>query len=836
MKVALRSLLLMVLSGLGWVAYQRHTEPHLGAPPAALKSPFQSEEEWMVGEIVRDIAEMSQFARASRFDPASVKASVTRSAAPADAWTATVALSGGKPVSVELPLRTGVWSPAEYEPLARALVTGLGKKEVPSSDDALLASLRDLRAEVIERENQRISKRLQAGMASSAAQEEAALLLGAFALREAAGWFSDQREVLCRLTAHLAMTDALRGGPERGLAGRYAHATLLILSRRTAEGLGLLDTLDREAGDSASRAAWSRALRLRATDDWRSLGLPKDRSLLERLQYYRALVSSSVNALALSVASDETLEPVADWGRITTGRYVNVEEGNRFLDGALDREQAEIAEVRETGGMPALSGGRLIEALNEPAGRCLAPSGPRVIGWGTWAAFFQRHIAEHVHRVDLHLRRSLALEEEADASQARLDRQWGGLLLFPMAACFRTRGQEQNFDRIQDAIDVALARPELMVALNWTHLASGTRYEVLERGMAKTDAWFTTGLPRGTVYDAFWRLERLATAHGNDATTLDALAAVDPYNADVARRRSEILARRKAPAADLLKVLGPRADYDLGALSEVSEALEKRPQEQQGILERLCGIDAEHCLALGDNLVDRGLDDQAAASFQRAIDAPAVDRVAASHSAPWLARYYRDHGQQAKALQVARQAAETGSGAGLLAMGQHLEALERFAEAEEYFVQESDRYKEPKYDSTPDLVSFFYRMARVRKRPGYESKLQRSLGRMFPQGLERIALNTLKGQPTDGVFVNGHNDRTLKQGIWAGDVIVGLDGWRVRNTYQYAAVNRFGTVDVPQMTFTLWRSGAYREVQATFPHRWLYVQLDDYPLKGWVEK
>lgn len=828
--------LLALLSGVGWFLYQRAFEPKLGAPPAELKSAFHTEEEWMVGEIVRDIAEMGQFARASRFDPASVKVVVTKATAAADAWSATVTLPGRAAVAVDLPLRTGVWSPAEYEPLARKLVEGLGGKEAPSADETLLGTLRDLQAAVIERENQRISKRLEQGMSSSAAHEEAALLMGAFALREAAGWFSDHRQLLCRLTAHLALADALRGGPERGLAGRYAYTTLLILSRRTAEGLGVLDTMDRQAGDSPIRAAWSRALRLRATDDWRMLGQPQSRSLLERREYYRALTNTSMEALALTVVRDEGLEPVADWGRITTEHPVEVEEGNHFFRTALDREQAEMVAVREASGLPPLSAGGLAQALNEPAGRCLTPAGPRVIGWGTWAAFFQRHIAEHVHRVDLFLRRSLDVEQAADASQAQLDRDWGGLVLFPMAACFRTRGQEQNFDRIKDAIDVALARPELMVALNWAHLESGTRYEVLERGMARSEDWFTTGLPRGTAYDAFWRLERLKTARAHEPGVLEALAAVDPYNHDVVLRRAGELARRNGRGDELLKVLGPRADYDISALQEVSAALDKRPQEQLAIVERLCAIDTYHCVQLGFAQAWRGLDDQAAASFERAIATPSVDRVRVSHAAPWLGRYYRKRGQPQKALEVAKHAAETGSGSGYNAMAEHWEALGRFDQAERYHVEGSDRYKDPKYDCDSSLVAFYYRMARVRKKDAFEPKLQKCLAKTFPQGLQHVELKDLSGPPTDGVFVNGHSDDTLKQGIWAGDVIVGLDGWRVRTREQYWAVNNFSPDEVEDMAFLLWKAGAYREIKAKFRDRALYVDLDNYPLKGWVEK
>lgn len=44
------------------------------------------------------------------------------------------------------------------------------------------------------------------------------------------------------------------------------------------------------------------------------------------------------------------------------------------------------------------------------------------------------------------------------------------LALLPAAACQRTRGKEQNLDRIREAIAVAVARPEIVNAHNWLHL------------------------------------------------------------------------------------------------------------------------------------------------------------------------------------------------------------------------------------------------------------------------------------------------------------------------------------------------------------------------------
>ena len=788
----------------------------------------------MVGEIVRDIAEMSQFARASRFDPSSVKVAVSKANGPADAWSATVTVPGRAPLAVELPLRTGVWSPEEYEPLARTLVEGLGGKETPSTDETLLGTLRDLRAAVIERENQRISKRLEQGMSSSTAHEEAALLVGAFALREAAGWFSDHRQLFCGMTAHLAVADALRVGPERGIAGRYAYTTLLILSRRTAEGLGVLDTLDRRAGDSPIQAAWSRALRLRATDDWRMLGQPKSRSLLERLEYYRALVNSSMEALALSMARDDGLAPVADWGRITTARTVQVEEGHRFLRPALDQERAEIAEVREASGLPPLTGARLVEALNAPAGRCLTHAGPRVIGWGTWAAFVQRHIGEHVHRVDLFIRRSIDLEQAADASQAQLDRDSGGLVLFPMAACFRTRGQEQNFDRIKDAIDVALARPELMVALNWAHLESGTRYEVLERGMARSENWFTTGLPRGTVYDSAWRLERLRPP----AATRRACSSRWPPSIHTTRP-SPLVASRRSPGARRRPRLFSRPSGRGGLRpGRPGRGLERAGQAAQGeaghrrtaVRDRHVSLRAPRLppVLAGARRAGRGL--------LRARHRHAVRRPCPRVARRSLARRLLPEAW-APAEGVGDREACRGDRLRLRynAMAQHFEAVGRFDQAERYHVEGSDRYEAPSMSSRfqPRRVLLPYG---ARAEQGHvRAEAPEVPGQDVPAGpAARGAEGAVRS--ADGW---GLRQRPHRRDAQAGD----LGGRRHRghgrlagpDPDQYWPSNGF-TPDVEDMTFIVWKAGAYREIKAKFRDRSLSVNLDNYPLKGWVEK
>src|SRR4029453_10004592 len=150
--------------------------------------------------------------------------------------------------------------------------TMLGGVTTPSRQDDLLliGALRDLQRDVLLAQNERLSNVLAADFWNPSHHESAALLLSAFALREASGTFLDLRRTLCRLTAHLALADALRGAHDRTLQGRLAEAALLSLVGRQQDAVARLNaTTSAELPEEAR--AWLRALRLRATLDWRLL-------------------------------------------------------------------------------------------------------------------------------------------------------------------------------------------------------------------------------------------------------------------------------------------------------------------------------------------------------------------------------------------------------------------------------------------------------------------------------------------------------------------------------------------------------------------------------------
>lgn len=795
------AVLAILLAGLGYRVFSRGMGT-LGAEASQVATPFRTEEQWIVGEIVRDLEEMARFAKTGQPSGAS-------------AWALPTIPSPA----------AGPWSPEGYVPHAQARLQSHGiaaALQPPSRDDALLATLTHPAAATLAKENQRVSEALRRDFTNPDRHEDAALLIGTFGLREASSHFADTRPALNRMTAHLVMAGALRAGAEPSLSGRYAEIVHATLAGRTKAALDRVAGLP--ADPSAAQAAWRAALALRATQDWRSFGDPAGRTLLERLEYLRALAATRSFAEALAFMEQAEEEYVADWTRLTAPAHLSVEIGNLAVLPGLPALVAEIGEVRAAALLPPVAEGALPAELAKGPGPCIGPAGPQALDWGAWAAFYSRAIADHVARADTHLRRVLVAADSADTYQKRMDGEWGSLTLYPVAATHRTRRQEMNLDRIADAISVAIASPQLVTAHNWGRLAEAQRYEPVRRGMPVAASWFAPAVPRGTAYDARHRLERLAHSP-RKRPEVEALASIDPH--DLAIATSLVQARFGGrPTLDQLRsVLGDRAGFDARVAQTLAEAAQGGDgAQQEEVLAANCERSVQACFDLAFLRVDQGREQEAVALFERTLADPRTDRVLAASQSWWLIEYHFDHGDQERAQELADAAAETGSHPGLVARAYLMERMERFGEAERGYQALAARYED-----SARLVAFYYRASQVRGAE-FEPKLRRSAARLFPKGLEKVE-SAGNAPPTDGAYVMSHSPQLLKAGLRMGDVIVGLDGWRIRTADQYAAVVRFDRAD--EMTFTMWRGG-YQQVRATVKNRWLGVTLVDFPVKGWV--
>jgi hypothetical protein len=787
---------------------------------AKLAWPSANETSWVVESVARDIVEMAWYAKGRSMPSVPVDAEF-RGGANAES----IVVRG--PLILEQPFRLEpyVWAPSSFRPLAERALAGVGLAgTAPASlpDSALPKRLLDARLATVEQENQRISLRLAENMRDAEAHEAAALILGALSLRESRGPYGDVRPLLSRLCAHLAMALALRGDHRWGAQGRVAEAALLALSGRGAHAMKVLALLGGDAQPDESLASWLAALRLRATADHR-LARPWDTaSALERIEIFRARVASLSVGEALALLDERDPEPLPDWGRLAMSE-ASVEAANRFAPNAVGVELGEAQQVMKV--LPS----EIVAALKLPPERCVSlregePS-VAVIGRGQWAAFFGRQIigaadASFAAAVDW-----LGLPDAAKSLESSFDQHLERLSLFPLLKGRMAEMREgppseggsasaKVDDGSCDAMEPLLtSQPHLVTYALWRDYdrlcRTGTRV-----GSPQADRWFTEPLLAGTAFDASNRLRGpfFQALQAKGASSLRPLRELSPYEPWVRHAYARAAATDAASAGRWLELHEPLSDYSLTTLRVIASWVEDQGlNDRLPVLRRMCNLQEEACFELGESLAGAGRDDEAAGVLRKAF-AAARDVVTASHYADWLVDYELRKGRTEQALAVARAAAETYSSAGLRTYARLLERLRRFDEAREQYEAIRERYNE-----TQPLEQFAVRAFFSRGDARYESLAEAAVARDFPYGLERISRAELTAPPYQGVLILDETAEGRRVGIHQDDIVVAIDGYRVRTHQQYMTVRAF-KVD-PHVEWIVWRDGRYFEVAAELPGR-----------------
>lgn len=791
---------------MGWMATTPAPTPAAPTPtpPPRFESAWATEQEWLVDRITRDVVEMAAFA-------------VAKAPLPADA----------PPVKPEaIRFEDHLFSPRAYEPIAREALHGAPAAEnaADSREDArLLGALLDLRAAVLVSEDQTLSRRLEAEPRDAAAHERAALLLSAFALRDAAGRSTDTRPALTRLTAHLAFARALRRGGGPSLAGRVAETVLVTLLGRERDALARLDALEAAAAGAAEKA-WVRALRLRSTGDWRIARDEERLTLLEKLEEFRALIDGQVDTAALAWLDRVRPEAVPDWGLIAlSAGGLSVEAANRFADVSIWMGLAEATEVLNIlRGAPA-DEAAFLETLDERPGPLLrreasAWARPAVLGWGLWADRAQRHLLLGL-AVGAYYRGSLLGQPgEQHAFAERSRERFGRLELYPVVLRGHARDAAQYRAAMAAVRELAIRSPERLTGGHWQLFRTKEDFAPMPRDLPDENTWWKPALAPGTLLDVGRRLDLVRELGGIGAEGLRELRDLAPHNVALARFAASRQPAAKRSVAELSALYGPLADFNVGIMGQLADAAWYDPagfRERQGAL---CEVVPEKCFLLGYRLAEMGFPDEAALAYQKGFDR-ANDRVWASNECRWLVDYYFDHGQTGKAEAVARMAAKVYSEKGLFTMARLMERMGRTREAEEHYRRILDRY-----DSPDDLVGFYYRQARVEKKPAYEARLRDALALALPSGLEPLDRAKLPSPPTDGVVVKKENDNTKRFGIKWGHVIVGLDGFRVRDLRSYYVVQALS--QSPRMKLVVWRGKGYDDVEVELWDRRFRVDME----------
>lgn len=758
------------LDAAGGVA--RRWEVQVTAQAPRLTWSAAHEDEWIVGETARRLATLLW--------PGQRADTTVHLAAPGTAQLS-FAPAGRAPIVSTLALADHPWSPAAWLPVARQLGSARSARRQPRP--SLLPALADASASDLERQAARLSEALARAPDSPDLHEQAALVLAAFGLREAAGPWGDTRETLCAITAHLAFAAALADNP--GFDARVAAIALDLLAGRERPAAAALAKLD--ARDEAERA-WVRALGWRATADARQ-GPGEKPTRLERREFLRAVSRSRGDEAALAAIGEWPADASPEWARVVLGEAHGVGAGHALGATWFEREEEEILAVARAAGSQAKTAA---EALRE------AGSPRLVLPWATWARAGERHLSQAAERVRRHLDRTLGDREAGRAFWAGVAQRHPTLAAVVFApesagACAR-------------AAEILRDSPERLLPAAWDRAERSCPRERDAGTIPPARRYFRAGWPRGTALDAEQRLMVGALSPGIDAATAKRARALLTY-------APALLARelgRDPSEADFSAAYGALAAYHLRALRLWARLAPPGPRKQL-VLERACAIEADECLHAGWALVAAGDVKGARTAFERGV-AGSKDRIHVANEVSWLVEHYLDSGEVARARQLATELAEVGSGGGLHVLARLEERQGRLTEAVAAYRQIASRY------GRGDLLDAFY--VRQQRRHGkYTAEAAAALARLFPSGLRPVTRAELERLPV--TELTGYAPRDLEEDLrlaWLGvrerEQILAVDGFRVENEAQYLCVRSF--VDSQELALVVSRGAGLVELRGPF--------------------
>lgn len=806
-----------------------------GVPPGAyFHTQFQTESQFIVEAIISDLAEQIYFAAHHQL-PEKKYFSVIATEKPganvdAPVYELQIRLDSRTDVKMDLKIGAPIWSPDVYQSVAKAIADAvrfspdLGEK---GEDTTLLTKLIDGKAETIEQQNEDLSTALEDDFGNFELHEKAALLLGAFVLREHSGHFFEIRSPLSRITAHLVMAHLLRGADSFGMNGQVAEALLLAMMNDQAAAVDRLNSINT---NDATVGAMVRALRARATGDYEPLSEETNRSPIEDIQCFAAMADYVSTPIAWGKLSDEQKQTI-DYVRIANERGYSVEIGHQLLEISIPLETNEISTIYQMVHGEELPSGDISNVLNVlPEHSFSADSEGKfhvhIIGWGQWAMFFQRHLCHAIQQNFYLMNAMWGVPDEAKKFAAYCDETFGGLTLYPFVRRFDCTDVESYHKSVDDGFKVTVAMPQFVPADCWNEICYAVSFapQYLPNSNPHINEWHNHNPPPDTDYDLHPRLDHPSLVDRSDALAkFEHLHELAPYDCRISGWIMKKKYNDKPTFQQAMDLYHDVMPYSLTALRWVAFTLHDQPKQYEEYMTRAAELDPSCYYALGDYAASHDDLDKAAHFYQKAHDAD-PDRVRASNYALWMVRYYLKHNNTDRAAQIASEAGMVYSFRGLEAQAVFFEETSNFNAAVDWFSKIEERYN----DSTP-LLDFCLRHKESTGDRRFDPELEKRMDKVFPKGLQKVAVADFKSPPADGVLLNGQSALMDSAGLKKGDVIVAVHGVQVHNIMQYA-YERSAT-DTPEMELIVWQGDAYREIKSSPPNHKFGVGILNYPEK-----
>jgi tetratricopeptide (TPR) repeat protein len=777
--------------------------------------PYHNEQEWIVSSVCRNAFELLSYVKDKKGEIVN-PTQVAVEEFPGDPRSYDVTVqSAHATVKASVRLTGSIWSADAYLPFCQAAAQNL--KISPSGSSAgqgsPLHALLDFSEATIESENERVSHWLTAQPGNAAAHEQAALILGTLAMKENSGYFWDPRDACNHACAHLAVAEFLHAGASLAVEGRMAGCLVgLIADTKTATGQQL-DQLAHEASKSIDLTNWLNAARMRNTRDWRIVKTPETASPLEQVEYFRALAEAVDPDQAIAWLQAHSIPDRPDWARIVLELDFSVEAGHAFAQSSVGAE----IKLMETA-LPGIFGGPdLLMNLNRAPGDVLSADGASagtlvVINRGMWAHFFQRHLFHALAETGDFFANKWGVPDNTRELDQSADKAFSSLTFFPYYKIANQQIRKSPADP-NDALELFQAHPE-WAPYFLTAMASPTPPDTTRFPMVAVD-WFRPRLLTGTAYAASARLSGMAV----DGREIDQLEAVAPSEFFAAQLALTMRYHNHYTFEQAQKILGPLLDYYVPAISLAGNAAGLTFDQKAQLAGKSAAINPDGYFDLAQLYLDNHQEDKAAAAYQHWYD-NALDRVEVSNGVAWLVNYYYDHGQQDRALSIAKDAAEVYSSTGLTTMMNLQEKMGHLDEAEDYGQKILERYD----DSGP--LTLFYKRHADGGNANFQAKLDALTKTAFPQGLCKVALADFSAPPSVGMQFTQTSSSMQQNGLTADQVVVALDGYGVQNKAQYAFIR--GLSDSAVMQFIVWDGRTYRAITANQPGRHFGIDMQDY--------
>ena len=748
---------------------------------------WSSEEHWMVSSIVDDLAGMARLA-SGQIPDGEVK-------------------EDGKDHQftygiTELQMQPSCWDQASYVKLVKSWKPVASDAPEPALD--IVNTLLTPTATQLQRANTVISGRLAKFPGSHTAHEEAAFLLGVLGMRENARDFSDIRALLGRITAHLAMAQVLRGEDEISLAGTWAEVFHNLHMGRPIVARKSLDSIPLEGASGR----WRRAVEMFITGDWRRGGDLDEPRLIEVIALARAIqVHRGTSAAVELMQTSEALQAIPEWTRLLLRSGSSVEEGHIAMRSGPGMEFVEISEIFKIGAEPDESS---IERhlIKDAPSRLIAQKGvPQVISDADWAAYFRRHLYACFDSVSRFTIRQWDSHEAAVEWEKSVEPYCRNLPDYELVRPFFLTNDKDYQAANKEAGKYIIKHPERVPVALWTGFKSPNIESRPNQTMPEQSQWFRDVSPPETAHDPQRRVYFEGIHGGKWITSVIALHKIDPWNRMLCYEVAENTGNN---AESVKKAWGESREYSVRPLKQILESRELTLKDRIDTLKTYAGISPEVGTDLGQALVLAGKPEEAIKAYEMAFES-AADRVGISNKTPWMIWYYKSIGEDTKARDIADHNAEVYSARGLRsAMTLALDEKD-LARAEDYAAKVMERYG---YSDGWAAVG----VATGKTNPVFKS--------VFSDGVEKASLADFnEAEKYAGVRVNDASVIVSASGMRQGDVVMAVDGIRVKTFPQYVAV--MDTTLNPVTKFIFKRGRKLMEIECILPERRLDTDMDE---------